>query len=79
MAEHTIDIYTTTTCPYCIQTKKFLDEKGVTYTNHDVAADPEAKKEMIEKSSQMGVPVLIIDGNIVVGFDRQEIEAALGL
>ncbi|MFA6450398.1 MAG: glutaredoxin domain-containing protein [bacterium] len=79
MAEHNVVLYSTATCPFCIQTKKYLEDKGISYTNHDVAADQEARKEMVEKSSQMGVPVLIIDEKIIIGFDRQEIEAALGL
>ena len=79
MAEHNVVVYSTPTCPYCIQAKKYLDDKGIAYTAHDVAADPNARKEMIEKSGQMGVPVLIIDEKVIVGFERREIDEALGL
>ena len=79
MADHNVVVYSTTTCPYCVQAKKYLDEKNIAYTNHDVASDPDVRKIMVEKSGQMGVPVLEIDGKIIVGFDRMEIDAALGL
>ena len=77
MAEHKIVVYSTPTCPYCVQAKKYLADKGAAYTDFDVAEDLNARKEMVEKSGQMGVPVLVIDEKIIIGFDRQEIDAAL--
>ncbi len=72
-----IIIYTTPTCPYCQQAKAFFKEKGLNYEEKNVAADQTAAQEMIEKSGQMGVPVIEIDGQIIVGFDRAELEKAL--
>jgi len=72
-----IIIYTTPTCPYCQQAKAFFKEKGLNYEEKNVAADQIAAQEMIEKSGQMGVPVIEIDGKIIVGFDRAELEKAI--
>jgi len=68
-----IKVYSTPTCVYCVTLKKFLNEKGVDYEEINVAANESAAKEMIEKSGQMGVPVVDIEGEIVVGFDRSKI------
>jgi len=72
-------IYTTPTCPYCIKAKKFLEEKGVAFENIDVAANPDKAQEMVDKSGQMGVPVIDIEGKIITGFDKEAIQKALGL
>jgi glutaredoxin 3 len=74
-----VKIYSTPTCPYCIKAKKFLDENNVGYENVDVSSDQAAAREVTEKSGQMGVPVLDIDGRIIVGFDRDAISDALGI
>jgi glutaredoxin-like YruB-family protein len=74
-----VKIYTTPTCPYCAMAKKFLKEHNVAYTEVNVAADTKAAQEMVEKTGQMGVPVLDIGGKLVVGFDIEEIKAALGI
>ncbi len=68
-----VKIYSTPTCPYCLTLKEFLEEKGIKFEDIDISKDVSAKKEMIEKSGQMGVPVVDIDGEIVVGFDREKI------
>lgn len=73
----TVKIYTTKTCPYCKLTKEFLDEKKVPYTEIDVAEDPAAANEMVKKSGQMGVPVIEIDGTIIVGWNRGALDEAL--
>ncbi|PIO03661.1 NrdH-redoxin, partial [Candidatus Micrarchaeota archaeon CG09_land_8_20_14_0_10_55_25] len=70
-------IYSTTACPYCVLAKQYLDGKGVEFEDVNVQADKARAKEMIEKSGQMGVPVLDIGGEIIVGFNRQAIDAAL--
>ena len=75
----TVKIYSTPTCPYCKMAKDYLKAKGVQLEEIDVSADPARADEMFEKSGQMGVPVLDIDGEIIVGFDRQKINKALGL
>ncbi|MDO8463305.1 MAG: glutaredoxin domain-containing protein [bacterium] len=72
-------VYSTPTCPYCKMAKEYFDEKGVTYEDVDVAADPGRADEMVKKSGQMGVPVIDIGGTIIVGFDKTKINATLGL
>jgi glutaredoxin-like YruB-family protein len=74
-----IKIYTTPNCPYCWAAKEYLKEKGFEYTEVDVSRDEAAAMEMIQKSGQMGVPVIEIDGEIVIGFDRERIDQLLNL
>ncbi|MBU0672611.1 MAG: glutaredoxin family protein [Candidatus Margulisbacteria bacterium] len=74
-----ITIYSTPTCPYCKMAKQFLTENNIQFEDIDVAANQSAAQEMISKSGQMGVPVLDIDGQIVVGFDKTKIKKLLGL
>lgn len=69
-----IKVYSTPTCPYCTMAKKYLESKNIAYENVDVSADREAAAEMVSKSGQRGVPVLEIDGNIIVGFDKERID-----
>lgn len=63
-------IYSTPTCPYCKLAKDFFKDKSISFTEVDVAADPAAANEMVKKSGQMGVPVVEIDGQIVVGWNQ---------
>jgi glutaredoxin 3 len=72
-------VYSTPTCPYCKQIKAYLKEKGIEYDDIDVAANPDKAQEMIDKSGQMGVPVIDIAGEFIVGFDKEKIDKALGL
>lgn len=74
-----IKVYSTPSCPYCVTLKKFLEEKGIEFQDIDVAADQKELQEMINKSGQMGVPVVNIDGQIVVGFDRDKIVQLLNI
>jgi glutaredoxin-like YruB-family protein len=74
-----IKIYSTPTCPYCIKVKSYLDSKGIRYENFDVSNDKKKLDEMVKISGQMGVPVLDIDGKIVVGFDKEKIDSLLGI
>jgi len=74
-----ITIYTTPTCAYCKMTKEFFKENNVQYTEMDVTTNPQAREEMIKKSDQMGVPVTDIDGNIVIGFDKEKLTELIGL
>ena len=70
-------IYSTPTCGYCHQAKKYLNSRGVEYTEHDVSCDQKAAQEMMNLSGQGGVPVIVIDGQVVVGFDRFRIDFLL--
>ena len=79
MAEKQVVIYSTPTWPYCKRAKEYLSRKGISYTEYNVAGDRDKTKEMIHKSGQMGVPVLDIDGEIIVGFDRDRITTLLAL
>jgi len=74
-----IKVYSTPTCPYCVTLKNFLKEKGFEFEDIDVSINHEAAHEMVEKSGQMGVPVIDINGEIVVGFDKEKIEKLLDI
>lgn len=73
----TVTIYTTPTCVYCKMTKEFFKEHNVQYIEKDVASDAAAREEMMRKSGQMGVPVIDIDGELVVGFDKDRLSELL--
>ncbi|MCX5709150.1 MAG: glutathione S-transferase N-terminal domain-containing protein [Candidatus Omnitrophica bacterium] len=75
----TVKVYSTPTCPWCIRVKQFLSENNISFENYDVGADQAKAEEMIQKSGQMGVPVVDIDGTVIVGFDKEKIKATLGL
>ncbi len=70
-------VYSTETCPYCVFAKNWLKEKEVSFEEVDVGKDKEKAQEMIDKSGQMGVPVIDIGGEIIIGFDKQKMEEAL--
>lgn len=72
-------IYTTPTCVYCKIAKAFFKEHSIAYEEKDVASDEKAREEMISKTEQMGVPVIDIDGQIVIGFDKEELSRLLGI
>jgi glutaredoxin-like YruB-family protein len=72
-------VYSTPTCPYCVRLKQYLAENKVVFEDYDVGADQIKAEEMIKKSGQMGVPVIDIDGKLIIGFDKPKIKAALGL
>ena len=74
-----VKVYSTQTCPYCHMAKDFLTESGIQFEDIDVSGNQAAAQQMIKKSGQMGVPVLDIDGQIVVGFDKGKIKKLLGL
>ena len=74
-----VKVYSTPTCPYCKMAKEFLKEKNVQFEDVDVSSNQAAAQEMISKSGQMGVPILDINGQIVVGFDKARIKQLLGL
>jgi glutaredoxin-like YruB-family protein len=74
-----VKIYSTPTCPWCKKTKEFLKENKIEYEEIDVAGNQEAANEMIEKSGQMGVPVVDVDGEIIVGYNIEKLKKALKL
>lgn len=74
-----VTIYSTPTCHYCKEAKAFMTAKGVPYTEFNVASDLERRKEMIDKTGQMGVPVIDVEGTILVGYEESELAAALGI
>lgn len=74
-----VTIYTTPTCVYCQAAKEYFQENSIEYTEKNVVEDEEARSAMMEKSGQMGVPVIDVDGTIVVGFDKRKLAELLGL
>lgn len=74
-----VKIYSTPSCPYCFTLKEFLKEHGVEFEDIDVSKDKEAAKRMIEKTGQRGVPVAEIDGDFVVGFNKEKISKLLNI
>ncbi len=74
-----VEIYTIPTCAYCKMTKELLEKNSISYIEHDVNKDMAAREEMVTKSHQRGVPVIDIDDEIFVGFNRVELEKTLGI
>ena len=74
-----VKIYTTPTCSYCKMAKELFNKYGIQYEEADVAKDLKAREEMVHKSEQLGVPVIDIDGKIIVGFNERELKKALDL
>jgi glutaredoxin 3 len=74
-----ITIYSTPNCHFCHMAKDFFKEQNLEYTDHDVSQDPAKRAELIEKSHQMGVPVILIDDEMIIGFNKPKVEEALGL
>ena len=72
-----VKVYTTISCPYCVTLENFLEEKGISFEKIDVGTDEKAREEMIKKSGQMGVPVVEIDKQIIIGFDKPKISELL--
>jgi glutaredoxin 3 len=74
-----VTIYSTPTCHFCQMTKDFLKEKGIGYTEHNVAQDLAKRQEMIQKSGQMGVPVIVVGDEMIIGFDKERLASTLGV
>ncbi|MDD2656306.1 MAG: glutaredoxin domain-containing protein [Patescibacteria group bacterium] len=72
-------VYSTTSCPYCNMAKDYFKANNVEYTDYNVGEDQAKGQEMVQKSGQMGVPVIDIDGTIIIGFNKEKINAVLGL
>lgn len=76
-ATPSITIYSADWCAFCHMAKRYLDDKGIKYDVKDVEKEPQYAVEAVTKSGQRGIPVLDIDGQIIVGFDRPRIDAAI--
>ncbi len=76
---NTVTIYSTPVCHFCHAAKDFFKENNVEYTEHDVAADLEKRTEMIDITGQMGVPVIRINDDVIIGFDEPKLKELLGL
>ncbi|MBZ9577890.1 glutaredoxin family protein [Patescibacteria group bacterium] len=74
-----VKVFSTPSCPYCVTLKEFLKEHDIEFEDIDVSQDKVALDEMVKKSGQMGVPVVDIDGQIVIGFDKEKITKLLNL
>ena len=72
-----IKVYSTESCPWCVKAKQYLKSKNIEYIEVNVGEDMEGREEMIKLSGQMGVPVINIDGKIIVGFDKMAIDEAI--
>jgi len=85
--DKTVTIYSTPTCHFCLIAKDFLKEKGIAYTEFDVARDLDKRQEMINRSGQMGVPVIFVgdpsnpsgQGEMIIGFDKERLITTLGI
>ena len=74
-----VQIYSTPTCVYCKMAKEFFGKNNITFTEHNVAADAAKRDEMIQKTGQLGVPVIDVDGELTVGFDEGRLKSLLGI
>ena len=77
--QKTVVIYSTPTCHFCEATKNFFNENSVEYTEYNVQDDQEKAREMVERSGQMGVPVIFVGDEMVIGFDESRLRELLGL
>jgi glutaredoxin-like YruB-family protein len=77
MKEHKVKVYSTPSCPWCNIAKEFLKKNNISFEEIDVSQDMVAAQEMMNKSGQMGVPVIEIDGQMIVGFDEQKLKKLL--
>lgn len=75
--KHKVKIWNTSTCPYCDLAKDFLKSHDIAFEEIDVSKNPKAAQEMIRRSGQMGVPVIDIDGELVIGFDKEKLKKLL--
>ena len=72
-----VELYTTNVCPWCHKAKEFFDENKIEYTEKNVQKHPELAAELLEKSGQMGVPVITIDDELMIGFNKDRLKKAL--
>ena len=78
-AQPKVEIYSTPTCHFCHEAKDFFTANGVAFSDYNVATDLEKRKEMIQKSGQMGVPVIYVGDKLVVGYDEPRLRELLAI
>lgn len=76
---HKVEIYSTPSCHFCHAAKEWLTEKNIAFVDHNVAEDMERRKEMVEMTGQLGVPVIKIEDNVMVGFNQEQLAKLLGV
>jgi len=74
-----VSIYTTATCTYCKHAKELFKEHNIAYNEYDVGTDAEKRKEMVDLTGQMGVPVIKVDDQVMIGFNKNLLSQALGI
>jgi len=74
----TVKVYSTPSCPWCVRAKEYLKGKNIPFEDIDVAADTTKAKEMVQVSGQMGVPVITVDNQVIIGFDQNKLNQLLG-
>lgn len=74
-----VKVYSTNSCPWCVKAKQYLKSRNIDFIEVNVAEDMEGRQEMVTISGQMGVPVLDVNGSVIVGFDKAAIDSALNL
>ena len=79
MTQPTVTIYSTPTCHFCHAAKEFFDANKIAYTDYNVASDIEKRKEMVQKSGQMGVPVILVGDQLIVGYDEERLRELLNV
>ncbi len=79
MQQKQVVIYTTPTCAYCRMAKDYFAKNNITYTQYDVASDAAKRQEMLDKTGQLGVPVILIGTDVVIGFDKEAIDQLLDI
>lgn len=77
--QKTVSIYSTPTCHFCQMAKEFFKEKGITYQEYNVASDNDRRAEMIDITGQMGVPVIRIENDVIIGFNKPKVAELLGI
>jgi glutaredoxin-like YruB-family protein len=79
MSDKEVKVYSTPACPYCKMVKKFLEDNSIPYNDLNVAEDKAALEDIVSRSGQMGVPVIDIDGELVIGYNQVQLKEKLGL
>ena len=79
MADKTVKVYTTPTCPWCKKVKQFLSDNGIKYQEMNVAEDKAAREEMANATHQLSIPATLIEGEVVIGFNEKALKEKLGI